>query len=52
MRKPTTWFPNRSNTNQAVRSQKQVRRLKFRTQEEEEVYHPCSENKGTDQPRG
>ena len=44
MRKPTMWFLNRSNTNQAVQSQKQARSLKFRTEEEEEVYYPCSEN--------
>ena len=28
--KPTMWFPNRSDTNQAVQSQKMVRSLKFR----------------------
>ena len=27
--KPTIWFPNRSDTNQAVQSQKQARSLKF-----------------------
>ena len=52
MRKPTMWFPNRSNTNQAVQSQKQAGSLKFQTLEEEEVYYPCSENKGADQLRG
>ena len=46
------WFPNRSDTNQAVQSQKQARCLKFRIEEEEEVYYPCSENKGADQLRG
>ena len=44
-------FPNSSDTNQAVQSQKQARSLKFRTYEEEEVYYPYSENKGADQLR-
>ena len=43
------WFPNRSDTNQAVQSQKQARGLKFRIEKEEEVYYSCSENKGADQ---
>ena len=30
VRKPTMWLPNRSDTNQAVQSQKQARSLKFR----------------------
>ena len=46
------WFPNRSDTNQTVQSHKQARSLKFRIQEEEEVYCPCRENKGADQLRG
>ena len=50
--KPTMWFPNRSDTNQAVQSQKQARSLKFQISEEEEVYYPCSENRGNDQLRG
>ena len=29
VRKPTIWFPNRSDTNQAVQSQKHARSLKF-----------------------
>ena len=45
------WFPNRSDTNQAVQSQQQARSLKFRIKEEEEVYYPCSENKGANQLR-
>ena len=45
------WFPNRSDTNQAAQSQKQARSLKFWILEEEEVYYPCSENKGADQIR-
>ena len=32
------WFPNRSDTNQAVQSQKQARSLKFRIEVEEELY--------------
>ena len=46
------WFPNRSDTNQAVQSQKQAGSLKFGIKKEEEVYYPCSENKGADQLRG
>ena len=46
--KPTMWFSNRSDTNQAAQSQKQARSLKFRLKEEEEVYYPCSENKGAE----
>ena len=38
--KPAMWFPNRSDTNQAVQSQKRARDLKFRIEEEEEVYYP------------
>ena len=49
--KPTMWFPNRSDTNQAVQSQKQARSLKFQIKEEEGLYFPCSENKGADQLR-
>ena len=46
------WFPNRSDTNRAVQSQKMARSLKFQILVEEEVYYPCSENKGADQLRG
>ena len=52
MEKPTMWFPNRSDTNRAVQSQKQARSLKFWSQVEEESYYPSSENKGADQLRG
>ena len=45
------WFPNRSDTNLAVQSQKQARGLKFRILEEKEVYYQCNENKGPDQLR-
>ena len=43
------WFPNRSDTNQAVQSQKMARGLKFPILEEEKVYYSCSESKGADQ---
>ena len=46
------WFRNRSDTNQTVQSQKQARSLKFRSEVEEELYYPSSENKGADQLRG
>ena len=46
------WFPNRSDTNQVVRSQKQARSLKVGIEVEEELYYPNSENKGADQLRG
>ena len=52
MRKPTFWFPTRSDTNQAVQLQKMDRGLKFRIQKEEGLYYPCSENKGAHQLRG
>ena len=48
MRQPTTWFPNRSDTNQAVQSQKHARSLKLQIYEEDEVNYPCSEIKGAD----
>ena len=43
------WFPNRSDTNRPVQSQKRARILKFRILVEEELYYPSSENKGADQ---
>ena len=52
MRKPTFWFSTRSDTNQAVQSQKMARGLKFRIWKEEGLYYLCSENKGADQLRG
>ena len=51
MRKPTMWFLNRSDTNQAVQAQKMARSLKFQIEEEEKSYYPCSENKGVEQFR-
>ena len=46
------WFPNRSDINQAVQSQKQTRSLKFQIYEEEGLHYPRSEDKGADQLRG
>ena len=46
------WFPNRSDTNRPVQSQKRARSLKFWSLVEEELYYPSSENKGADQLRG
>ena len=45
------WFSNRYDINQPVQAQDQARSLKFWIQEEEELYYPCSENKGADQLR-
>ena len=52
MRKPTFWFPTRSETNQTVLQQKMARGSKFRTWKVKGLYYLCSENKGTDQLRG
>ena len=52
MGKPTIWFPNTADRNQAVQSQKTARSLKFRMKEEEGLHYPCSENKGADRLRG
>ena len=46
------WFPNKSDTNQAVQSQNMASDLKFQILVEEELYYPSSENKGADQLRG
>ena len=51
MGKPTTWFPNRSDTNQAEQPMKRARSLKFWSKVEEVLYYPSSENKGADQLR-
>ena len=40
--------PTWSDTNQAVQLQKIARCLKFRIHKVEELYYPCSENKGAD----
>ena len=52
MGKPTMWFLNRSDKSQAVQSQKMARSFKFWIWKVEELYYPCSENKGADQLRG
>ena len=52
MRKPTFWFPTRSDTNQAVHLQKMAKGLKFQIQKEEGLYYLLSVNKGADQLRG
>ena len=49
MRKPTTGFPTRFDTNWYVQSQKKARILKFQIYEEDGLFYPRSENKGTDQ---
>ena len=40
------WFPNRSDTNRPAQAQKRAKSLKFCIEVEEELYYPCSENKG------
>ena len=45
------WFPNRSDTNRAVQAQKMARDWEFWIEKVEELYYPCSENKGADQLR-
>ena len=45
------WFPKRSDTNRPVQAQKQARSLKFWIYKVEELYYPCSKNKGADQLR-
>ena len=40
------WFPNRSDTNWAVKAQKMARDWNFWIKKVEELYYPCSENKG------
>ena len=44
-----TGFPTRCDTNWPVQSLKYVRSLKFWMYVEEELYYPCSEDKGADQ---
>ena len=51
MRKPTIWVLTRSGTNRAVQSQKMIIGWKFWIEKVEELYYPCSENKGADQLR-
>ena len=40
------WFLNRSDTNRAVQAQKLASSLKFWFKKVQELYYPCSENKG------
>ena len=51
MGKPTMWYLNRSDTNRRVQSQKIARDWKFWIHKVEELFYPCSENKGADQLR-
>ena len=43
----TMWFLGRSDINRTVEAQKMARRWKFWVENVEELYYPCSENKGT-----
>ena len=52
MRKQTIWAPTRSDTNRAIHAQKMSRGWKFWNKKVQELYYPCSENKGADQLRG
>ena len=45
-RKPTMWFRNKSDTNPALQALKMARGGKFWIKNVEELYYPCSENKG------
>ena len=45
MKKPTMWFPNRSDTSQVVRSQKQARSLKFWILNVEALFYPIAKTK-------
>ena len=49
LRKRSSGFSTRSDTNRAGKSQKMARGSKFRILEVEGLYYPCSENKGADQ---
>ena len=51
MRKPTMWFPNRSDTNRAEQAQEMARDWNFWIKKVQELYYPCCENKGADQLR-
>ena len=52
VRKPSSGFPTRYDTNQTVQPQKMARGLKFRIYVVEGLYYPYSENKGADLLRG
>ena len=47
MRKPTIWFPN----SRLYSHRSRLEALNF-IEEEEELYYPCSENKGPDRLHG
>ena len=49
--KPTMWLLNKSDTNRPVLSQKIAGDWIFWNKKVEELYYPCSENKGADQLR-
>ena len=51
MRKPTMWFPNRSDTNRSVQAQKMARGWKLWFKKVEELYYPCGESNGAYQLR-
>ena len=51
MRKPVMWFPIRYDTNRAVQVQKKSRSWRVWIKKVEDLYKPCSENKGADQLR-
>ena len=46
MRKRSSGFPTRSDTNRAVRTLNIAGGLKFGIQKVKELYYPCNENKG------
>ena len=51
MRKPTMCLPNRSDKNRAVQAHKKASGWKILIKKVEELYYPCSENKGAGQLR-
>ena len=50
--KTKMWFPNKSDTNQAIQAQNMARGWKCWIQKVEELYYPSNENKYADQLRG
>ena len=48
VKKRSSEFPTRSDTNRAVQAQKVTRDWKFWITKVEELYYRCSENKGAD----
>ena len=47
--KSSMWFQTRSDTNRPVQAKMMARDWKFWNKKVEELYYPCSENKGADQ---